>query len=68
MSPVTIRFKELCEAKIGWDEPLPQQLLSTWLSLVFSPQQDVLLAIPRHYSENMSLPAARCRLVGFEMP
>ena len=69
MSLVTVQFKvlfqELCEAKIGWDEPLPQHLLSKRLSLVSSLQQDVLLAIPRRYSENLSLPASRCRLVGF---
>ena len=69
VSPVTVRFKvlfqELCEAKIGWDEPLPQHLLSTWLSLVSSLRQDVLLAIPRCYFENLFLPAAHNRLVGF---
>ena len=69
VSPVTIRFKvlfqELCEAKIGWDEPLPHHLLTKWLNLVSSLQQNVLLAIPRRYSENVSLKSARCRLVGF---
>ena len=51
VSPVTIHFKvlfqELCEAKINWDEPLPRHLLTKWLTLVSSVQQDVLLSIPR---------------------
>ena len=69
VSPVTIRFKvlfqELCEAKIGWDQPLPQSLLTMWFTLVSSLQQDVLLAIPRCYFGNVPTQAASCRLVGF---
>ena len=69
VSPVTIRFKvlfqELCESKIGWDEPLPQPLLTKWLSLVSSLQQDVLFTIPRCYFRNVPLQASSCRLVGF---
>ena len=34
VSPVTILFKmfcqQLCEAKVGWDEPLSGNLLETW--------------------------------------
>ena len=69
VSPVTIRFKvlfqELCEANIDWDEPLPQHLLTKWLTLVSSLQQDVLLSVPICYFENLSLHASLCRLVGF---
>ena len=38
LAPVVIQFKvffqEICEAKIDWDEPLPETLVRRWRSLV----------------------------------
>ena len=69
VSPVTIRFKvlfqELCQAKLGWDEPLTPDLLSKWQTLVSSLQKVQPISIPRCYFENFTLPVSSCRLLGF---
>ena len=52
VSPITIRFKmlfqELCENKVGWDEPLSGNLLSRWKSLA-SNFQGISISIPRFF-------------------
>ena len=44
LSPVAIRlkslFQELCELKLGWDEPLTGAPLSRWESMVTDLQAD----------------------------
>ena len=53
LSSVVINFKiflqELCEAKLGWDQPLAGKLLGKWRSLSFSLHENQPFMIPRCY-------------------
>ena len=68
LSPVTILFKmfcqHLCEAKVGWDEPLTEALLQKWDRLLVMLRDAKPLQIPRClYSVGIQLRAAK--LIGF---
>ena len=58
LSPVVIRFKmflqELCEAKLGWDDPLPTNLIKKWNSLVSALEEGQPVSIPRCYLDQNS--------------
>ena len=68
MSPITIRFKmlfqELCQNKVGWDEPLSGDLLHTWKSLASS-FQGLSISIPRCYFASVDRSLSTCSLQGF---
>ena len=68
VSPITIRFKmlfqELCQNKVGWDEPLSGDLLSRWKSLA-SNLQGLSISIPRCYFNSVERSLSICSLQGF---
>ena len=68
VSPITIRFKmlfqELCQNKVGWDEPLSGNLLSRWKSLA-SNFQGISISIPRCYFNSVERSLSTCSLQGF---
>lgn len=53
LSPVTIRFKtlfqRLCQARVDWDEDLPDALLKEWRLLIADLREAVPISIPRSY-------------------
>ena len=53
LSPVTIRFKtifqRLCQARVDWDEDLPEALLKEWRLLIADLREAVPISIPRSY-------------------
>ena len=57
LSPVVVRFKtflqELCESKIGWDQPLTGELLSKWKILISGSQGAYQITIPRYILEGI---------------
>ena len=65
-APVVIRFKiflqELCEAKLEWDEPLPNNLLGKWHSLKSSLEEGQPISIPRCYFNGVSDDLVSCTL------
>ena len=69
LSPVVIKFKiffqELCESKVGWDQPLTGELFSKWNFLVSSIQGAYQIAIPRYFLEGISQIVKVYRLQGF---
>ena len=68
VSPVTILFKmffqQLCEARVGWDDPLTGDLLKEWTRLYAALQGAESLVIPRCYLSGLDPPNS-VRLVGF---
>lgn len=70
VSPVTIMFKifcqQLCEAKVEWDEPLTDNLLSGWKQLLAMIQNTQVITIPRcvYHGFDATRPA-KFNLVGF---
>ncbi len=69
VSPVTILFKifcqQLCEAKVGWDEPLSGCLLEKWDQLLLMLKGAKAVTIPRCLYRDVSRPLQSARLVGF---
>ena len=69
LTPITIRFKmlfkELCEAKTDWDDPLPPVLLKKWNVLINSLCEAKLVIIPRWYFKDVDYSSMICRLQGF---
>ena len=67
VSPVIILFKmfcqQLCEAKVGWDEPLPDDFLKTWQQLLVMLSEAKAISIPRCVYRTTSPKSAR--LIGF---
>ena len=51
VSPVTVLFKmfcqQLCEAKVGWDDPLSDELLKRWNQLLMMLKRAKTITIPR---------------------
>ena len=61
LSPVTIKFKillqKLCRDKLGWDDPLPDDLLHEWKELVAELREGGPISVPRSYlNEDPSSP------------
>ena len=69
VSPVTILFKsfcqQLCEAKVGWDEPLSGPNLDSWDRLLAMMREAKTIRFPRCLHGNVSLPLKSARLIGF---
>ena len=69
LSPVTIcfkvLFKELCEAKLDWDDVIPPELQHKWKSLVSSLQKCQPISIPRYYFDGLSMTLSSYSLQGF---
>ena len=67
VSPVIILFKmfcqQLCEAKVGWDEPLTDDFLTTWQQLLVMLREAKAISIPRCVYCTISPKSAR--LIGF---
>ena len=69
LSPVVVRlklfFRELCEAKVEWDEPLSNALLTKWESIVNDLQSDHRLHISRYLLHDVSQTVDSFSLTGF---
>ena len=69
VSPVIVLFKifyqQLCEAKIGWDEPLTGELLWDWKSLCAALQAADSITVPRCYQTTNTGMCRAARLIGF---
>ena len=69
VSPVTVLFKilcqQLCEAKVGWDDPLSDELLKRWNQLLTMLKGAKAITIPRCvYTASPNV----ARLLGFPLP
>ena len=55
LAPVIIQlkilFQELCKSKLGWDDPLPSELLAKW-KYVLSRFQGTVMSVPRCYFDS----------------
>ena len=69
LTPIVIQFKlflrELCEAKIDWDQLLSGKLMDSWNSLKSSLQYSPSISIPQCYLEGISEEIISCTLCGF---
>ena len=69
LSPVVVQlklfFRELCEAKLEWDEPLTSSLLVKWESIVDDLQSDHRIHISRYLLDDVSLTVDSFSLTGF---
>ena len=69
VSPVTILFKmfcqQLCEAKVGWDEPLSGHYLENWNRPLTMLRGAKTITIPRCLYGVVSQPLKSARLFGF---
>ena len=69
VSPVTILFKvffqRLCEAGVGWDAPLTEDLLTEWNRLLSSLHGPEAIVIPRCYFDGVVDCPKSVRMVGF---
>ena len=69
VSPVTILFKiffqQLCDAKVGWDDPLTGPLRREWDQLCAALREPEPLTIPRCYFDNLPDSPLMARLIGF---
>ena len=69
LTPVVVQFKlflrELCEAKIDWDQPISGELMDSWNSLRLNLQNSPSISIPRCYLESISEEIMSCTLCGF---
>lgn len=68
LSPIVVQFKiflqELCEAKLGWDEPLPDDLLRKWGRMSRSLCEGrQIFSIPRCFKDNQVI--SEYELCGF---
>ena len=68
VSPVTVLFKvfcqQLCEDKVGWDEPLEGGLLKKWKHLLLMLQKADDIVVPRCVFSDVAQPTS-IQLVGF---
>ena len=66
---VVVQFKlflrELCEAKIDWDQPISGELMDSWNSLRLNLQNSPSISTPRCYLESISEEIMSCTLCGF---
>lgn len=69
VSPVTILFKifcqQLCEVKVGWDEPLSGHHLENWVRLLTMLSGATTLTTPRCLYGVMQKSLKSARLIGF---
>ena len=71
LAPTTIRFKilfqKLCQAKIEWDDPLPEGLVQEWKELVADLSEGGPTSIPRSYFHHVGGSPRLC-FVDFATP
>ena len=69
LSPVVINFKiflqELCEARLGWDQPLTGKLLEKWRCLSSSLRESQPIFTPRCYLDGIGEQDVSYSLCGF---
>ena len=69
LSPVVIEFKlffqELCRRKIGWDDPLNDELLKMWGKLLDGLEGVTALSLSRCYFQGVQERVVSCNLHGF---
>ena len=69
LSPVGIEFKlffqELCLIKIGWDDPLNDELLKMWRKLLDGLEGVTALSLLRCYFQGVQERVVSCSLHGF---
>ena len=69
LTPIVIQFKlflrELCKAKIDWDQILSGELMDSWNRLRSSLQYSPTISISRCYMEGISEEIISCTLCGF---
>ena len=69
LAPVTIRFKILfqilCQRKLEWDNPLPEELIQEWNDLVADLSEGQRIFIPRGYANDVNEPISSTTLHGF---
>ena len=69
LSPVVIEFKlffqELCRMKIGWDDPLNDELLKMWGKLLDGLEGVTALSLSRCYFQGVQERVVSCSLHGF---
>ena len=69
MAPVTIEFKilfqKLCQTKLGWDNPLPEELLKEWKDLVADLPEGRPISLPRSYLHSIEELPTSITLCGF---
>ena len=69
LAPIVVRFKmfiqRLCEAALGWDEPLTETLLQQWQTLSSKLQEGLHFSIPRCYFSDCLDEVTSCQLCGF---
>ena len=69
ISPVVIKFKvymqALCEAKIGWDELVPEPLKMHWQALVSELRKVKAMTIPRSYQSGVGTEVLSYKLCGY---
>ena len=51
--PGKVLFQEMCTRKLGWDEPLPQDIVQTWLTWLNALQKASRIEFPRSYYEEI---------------
>ena len=69
LSPIVIKFKvfmqALCEAKIGWDELIPEQLMIRWEVLLSELRKAKIITIPRSYLSGLDGEILSYKLCGY---
>ena len=69
LSPVIIKFKvfmqSLCEARLGWDELIPEQLVIRWQTLVSELRNVDTITIPRAYLSGIDERVLAYELCGY---
>ena len=67
--PITIKFKilfqKLCQDKLEWDEPLPDDLLQEWKQLVADLNEGGPISVPRSYLHCVDEEPSSLTLCGF---
>ena len=69
IAPIVVRYKvfmqTLCEAKIGWDETVPEPLLDQWKKLVASLTESKTMTISRCYLDGVNDVVSSYQLCGY---
>ena len=69
LAPIVVRYKifmqALCEAKIGWDETIPESLMNQWHKLVAGLVEAQPLSIPRCYLDGVHGEVVAYRICGY---
>ena len=63
--PGKVLFQEICTRKLGWDEPLPQDIAQNWLTWLNALQQASRIEFPRCYYQGIEGDVLSFSLHGF---